>query len=731
MAFPVLRYALAIGAFAASQGAFAQTTFTTTAVAQHSNLCLEVPGASTAPNVQVTQNTCSAASHQSFRFDVVNAAQQIFMIRAVHSNLCLGANSTNATDGVQVHQLACEGGNTTQQFRLEKMSSTSNRFRIRGISTSRCLEVSGSSTALNRPLQFWTCQGLTSGLNQNWTLAGAASAGFGAGQPITTARADASRFLQQASFGATAAEIDRVVSLGYAGWINDQFNRTASSHFQMNQAIHNELSPFLTTQDDKDCKFSYPCQLARHDTWWEIGVRGQDQLRQRVAFALSQFFVISDVSDNVGYSQQAVSDYYDTLAVNGLGNYRTLLEEVALNPLMGRYLGMLQNEKADSRNNTEPDENFAREVMQLFSIGLIELNIDGTPRLDTQGNTIPTYDNTRITHLARALTGWNFGTTSNWYVWEDNVKLPGLIVNMAPVESFHDTAAKTLLNGATVPAGGTTRADLQIALDNLANHPNVGPFLARHLIQRMVTSNPSPAYIARVATVFNNNGSGVRGDMRAVVRAILLDTEARDASVAQQYGSGKVKEPMLRVAAVLRAFGAQGQTVSGTAGPTTRALLRNRGVGVDMSQSIMSSPSVFNFYRPNFLPTGDLRQRGLFAPELQILNEASSITTLNHLYARLNRTDRDDTGIALTTTDPRFYTTQYRFDLSAEKPLAVSPEALVDRLNLLLMGGRMPTDMRTILINAAYQIPMNDGGGDRVEDMIFLIASSSQFAVQR
>ena len=730
MTFPVLRFALAIGALSVSHSAFAQTTFTTTAVAQHSNLCLTVPGASMAVSVQVTQNTCSGAAGQSFRFEVVNSAQQIFIIRALHSNLCLGANSSTVADGVQLHQVACQGDNT-MQFRLEKISSAGNRFRVRGISTNRCVEVSGNSTALARPVQFSTCQGIASGLNQNWTLAGAAAAGFGAGQPITTARADAARFLQQASFGITSPEIDRVVSLGYAGWINDQFNRPASSHFQLHQAIHSELSPYLVTQDDKDCKFSYPCQLGRHDTWWQIGVHGDDQLRQRVAFALSQFFVISDVSDNVGYSQQAVSDYYDTLVVNGLGNYRTLLEEVSLNPLMGRYLGMLQNEKADSRINTEPDENFAREVMQLFSIGLIELNVDGTPRLDGQGNQIPTYDNTRITHLARALTGWNFGTTSNWYVWEDTVKLPGLITNMAPVESFHDTAAKTLLNNVAVPAGGTARADLRIALDNLANHPNVGPFLARHMIQRLVTSNPSPAYIGRVATVFNNNGSGVRGDMRAVVRAILLDNEARDASVAQLYGSGKVKEPMLRFSAVLRAFGAQGQTVSGTAGATTRGLLRNRGIGVDMSQVIMSSPSVFNYYRPNFLPTGDLRQRGLVAPELQILNEASSITTLNHLYGRLNRVDRDDTNIATTTSDPRFWWTQYRFNLSAEKPLAVAPEALVDRLNLLLMGGRMPADMRTILINAAYEIPMTDGGGDRVEDLIFLIASSSQFAVQR
>jgi hypothetical protein len=282
-----------------------------------------------------------------------------------------------------------------------------------------------------------------------------------------------------------------------------------------------------------------------------------------------------------------------------------------------------------------------------------------------------------------------------------------------------------------VPAGGTAAADLRIALDNLFNHPNVGPFLAHHLIQRLVTSNPSPAYVRRVAERFNNNGSGVRGDMRAVVRAVLMDPEARDTAQTQQYGYGKVKEPMLRFSAVLRAFNAEGQAVATAGGATTRGLLRNRAIGIDMSQSIMGSPSVFNFYRPNFMPTGDLRQRGLVAPELQILNEAVAVSSINHLHGRLWQTDSADTTIPTTTNDPRFYWTRYRFNLSAEKALAVAPEKLVDRMNLLLMGGRMPADMRTILISSTYATPMNDGGGDRVEDLIFLIASSSQFATQR
>ena len=738
MAFRHYRHGVAVVAALASGAALAQSSFTSTLVAEHSGLCLEVPGASTAANVQLVQNTCNGRPEQSFRFDVQDPARQHYVIRATHAgNQCVASASAGASDGIAVTQQACVASLPMQVWRVEKMDASSRRFRIRNTSAARCIDVAGADTRSNRPVQLWSCQQLTAGRNQNWTLAGTASAGFGAGSPPTVAQADAARFLKQASFGPTASEINRVASIGFDAWITDQFNRPASSHLALHQAIHNELSPHLGGDvEDIACEFSYPCQLTRHDTWWHIAVRGEDQLRQRVAFALSQFFVVSENGDNTGYSQQALSDYYDTLSVHGLGNFRTLLEEVTLHPLMGRYLGMLQNEKADPRTNTEPDENFAREVMQLFSIGLVELNVDGTPRLDGQGQTIPTYDNTRITHLARALTGWNFSNATRWWNWEDDVKLPGLISNMTPWttasgEIYHDKNAKTLLNGATIPAGGTARGDVQAALDNLFNHPNVGPFLARHLIQRLVTSNPSPAYVRRVAERFNNNGSGVRGDMRAVVRAVLMDPEARDTTQLTQYGYGKVKEPMLRFAAVLRAFGAEGQSVVTAGGPATRGLLRNRGVGIDMAQSVMGSPSVFNFYRPNFQPTGELRQRGLFAQELQILNEAVAVSTLNHFHGRLWQTDRDDTGIPTTTTDPRFYWTRYRFNLADEKALAVSPEKLVDRMDLLLMGGRMPADMRTILVASTYATPMNDGGGDRVEDLIFLIASSSQFAVQR
>lgn len=704
------------------------TTFNSTAIALHSGKCMELPGAATAADVQLTQNACSARVEQNLSFLPVAGLPQVANIRT-SANLCLAARAAGSTNGTAVVQVACTA-DAGQRFRLEGLS-TATSYRLRHLSSGLCVEIGGSSTSNGAQVRLWDCQQPTSGRNQNWSLGGATGGGFVTSVAVPGHQAEASRFLQQATYGATPSEIGRVASLGYAGWIDDQFTRPATLHLEVHQGLQAELGPHFTLQADRDCQFSYGCNLSRHDAWTQIAVNGNDQLRQRVAFALSQFFVISDASDNVGYSHLAVSDYYDSLAVNAFGSHRALLEDIALHPLMGRYLGMLQNEKANPSRNTEPDENFAREVMQLFSIGLVELNLDGTPRRDANGNTIPTYNNEVITNFARAMTGWNFGGAASWFVWEDNVKLPGLIRPMTPWAAYHDTGAKTLFPGTSLASGRTADADLKSALDALADHPNVGPFLAKHLIQRLITSNPSPAYVGRVATVFNDNGASVRGDMRAVVRAILLDEEARSMTIAARDEFGKVKEPMLKLTAVWRAFAAQGQTVATAAGAPTRALLRNRGAGVDMGQTVMSSPSVFNFYRPNYQPPGEFRRRGLVAPELQILNEATAMATFNHWHGRLFQMDRDDATIPTTTGDARFYTARFRLDLSAEKALAVSPGALADRLNLLLMAGRMGPAMRQVLVDAAYATSMNDGGGDRVEDMVFLIASSPQFAVQR
>ncbi|MCX7032853.1 MAG: DUF1800 family protein [Arenimonas sp.] len=704
------------------------TTFNSTAIASHSGKCMEVPGNSAVADVQLTQSTCNGEAWQVLRFLPVAGLPQVANIRT-SANLCLGARAGGTANGTAVVQLACTNG-AEQRFRLEGLG-TATSYRLRHLASGRCVEIAGSSSNNGALVRLWDCQQPTSGRNQNWSLGGATGGGFVTSLPVPANQAEASRFLQQATYGPTSSEIARVASMGYGPWIDEQIARPATLHLEVHQAIMNELGPHFTNPDDTACEFSYACSLARHDAWTQIAITGNDQLRQRVAFALSQFFVISDTSDSVGYSHLAVSDYYDSLAVNAFGSHRALLEEVALHPLMGGYLGMLQNEKANPSRNTEPDENFAREVMQLFSIGLVELNLDGTPRRDANGNTISTYNNEVITNFARALTGWNFGGATSWYNWSGDVKLPGLIRPMTAWPAYHDTNAKTLFPGTSLASGRTAEADLKSALDALANHPNVGPFMAKHLIQRLVTSNPSPDYVRRVATTFNNNGAGVRGDMGAVVKAVLLDPEARDMTIAARDEYGKVKEPMLRLTAVWRAFAAQGQAVATPAGATTRSLLRNRGAGVDMAQNVMGSPSVFNFYRPNYQPPGEFRRRGLVSPELQILNEATAMTTFNHWHGRLFQMDKDDTSLAATVSSPTFYTARFRLDLTAEKALAVSPGALADRLNLLLMAGRMSPAMRQILVDSAHATSMNDGGGDRVEDMVFLIASSPQFAAQR
>ncbi len=705
----------------------AQQAFAGTAAAQHSGKCMEVPAASTSNDIQLVQQTCTGKPEQTFLFEPV-AVGQIFRVKTTHSNKCLDIRGASLDDGAALIQQDCDGSRLSQQFRLEGLGRDL-RFRLKNMNSGKCVDVSGVSTRDGRPVHQWGCQALTSTQrNQNWQIPAASAAGFGNGIAITASQKEAARFLIQASYGPTEAEINRVASIGVAGWIDDQFAKPASSHLAMHQQIHVELSPMLTNDEDKQCIFSWPCNLTRHDTWWHIAVYGQDQLRQRMAFALSQFFVISDSS--VDYSQYSISDFYDVLADNAFGNFRTLMEQVTLHPAMGRYLGMLQNEKADPSRNTEPDENFARELMQLFSIGLVELNIDGTPKLDAQGNAISTYDNADITNYARIFTGWNFQNAQKWWHWEKDVGMAGLLNPMKPWENYHDTGAKVLINNTTIP-GGNAAVDTTAALDSLFNHPNVGPFLARHLIQRFVTSNPSPNYIRRVAEKFNNNGAGIRGDMKAVIRAILLDDEARKPAEDKQYTYGKLKEPVLRMSALLRAFNAQGARIVNTAGQQTRPLLRNRGYGTDFAQTVMSSPSVFNFYRPNYQHSGVIRRSSLYSPEFQILNEATSVSTTNHFLYRLNRSDKDDPDNKLTSTDPILYTADLRMDYSKEKALANTPEALVDRINLLLMAGQMSELMRNVLIDAMYKIPMNKNGDDRVEDLVFLIATSPQFSVQR
>lgn len=506
----------------------------------------------------------------------------------------------------------------------------------------------------------------------------------------------ASRFLGQATFGPTTTLIDEVVSMGIPSWIDNEFNKPIS---QIKPLMANyTLTPLY--------------HLHRPNALWEIMMQNSDQLRQKVTYALSEIFVVSDAHAFV--YPLGLAAYHDLLARNAFGNYRQLLKEVALSPAMGVYLSHLRNRKANATTGSRPDENFAREIMQLFSIGLYKLNLDGTFQM-AGGIPIPTYDIAEITNFARVFTGLTYGTASgaptsfdystiNWdvpmFMWQDQ----------------HDTAAKTVLiypgSVHNLPAGRPGMQDIESAIDNLFNHPNVGPFMAHRLIQRFTVSNPTPAYVARVASVFNNNGSGVRGDMKAVIKAILVDEEARDLKYFYDEGQGKLREPYLRVTQIARAFKAF------TSSTKTQLKWENLYYLSDtLGQEPFRSPTVFNFFLPEHQPAGPILDAGLVGPEFQILNAVYLPKTHNYI--------RRMTEIAVSVSG-----SVVKLNLADQIALAGNPEALVNDIDLFLTAGTMSPATKAILINAVSRIPSTDTA-TRAKVAIHLAGTCPDYAAQK
>jgi len=510
-------------------------------------------------------------------------------------------------------------------------------------------------------------------------------------EPLVSAEQSA-RFLTQSTFGANSESINHLSEIGYDAWLIEQFNLPAS--------LHRPLVEEYPDDDELN-------QTHRYEVWWRTVLTSDDQLRQRVAWALSQIFVISDKSALVLYPY-AVAGYYDILVQNAFGNYRDLLEEVTLSPMMGFYLSMLGNEKPNLELNIRPDENYAREVMQLFSIGLVKLNTNGSIILDSNNQPIPTYDQDVIKGFAHVFTGWSFANGASWY--EPSFDLYN---SMTAYEDFHDTGEKLLLDNFVINAGGNAQSDLDAALDNIFNHPNVGPFIAHQLIQRLVTSNPTPDYIERVASTFNNNGQGVRGDLKAVITAVLMDDEAITESNLSNNNFGKLKEPLLRFSQMWRAFDASAD--SGKYWFDFSDYLTG--------QAPLSAPSVFNFYSPTFQPSGDIADADLVAPEFQILNESYITHTLNWVAGSTYVGYKGLTG-------PDYSEDRILIDITAERALASDPTALVEHLNLLLLSGQMEGNMKTELIASIEAIPESEDLF-RVINTLFLILSSPQFVIQR
>ncbi|MBS0657023.1 MAG: DUF1800 family protein [Verrucomicrobia bacterium] len=520
--------------------------------------------------------------------------------------------------------------------------------------------------------------------------------------PITPADDnDAVRFLAQATFGPTEAEIARVRSRGYAGWLDDQF--AAAPSFLLPYVDAN-YDPNATTPNPSSPAWSYY-------GWWKNAVQAPDQLRQRTAWALAQILVVSTDSQGINNNPYAIAAYYDVLLKDAFGNFRTLLEDITLNPGMGLFLDMLGNNKGNVTTGTNPNENYAREILQLFSIGLFQVYPDNTLKLDARGFPISTYGQEAITGFARVFTGWNFGTASQ-------VNGARLRTPMAVNANQHEPGSKLLLDGYTIPAttGAVTAAtannDLRLALDNIFNHPNVGPFLAYRLIQRLVTSNPSPGYIYRVARTFENNGAGVRGDLRAVVRAILTDYEARSNALIGFQAAGKLREPVLRVTHLLRLHGATSPT-----GVFRLAVLDN-----ELGQTPLRPATVFNFYTPDYAAPGAITSAGVVGPEFEITTATTSITVSNYLRTVIFTGAGPGTDRITLTLDPAL--------LSQATNNANIP-ALIDRLNTLYCAGQLNAAARSALIDAVTAITPASDGTTKVRSALQLIVTSPQFAVQR
>jgi len=532
--------------------------------------------------------------------------------------------------------------------------------------------------------------------------------------PVVISDADAARLVTQATFGVTDADIEQVKSKGYSSWVSDQLALAPSASHQA--FVERRLTEMQVTNAKATITAT-----EFYQSFWSQAASSPDQLRQRVKFALSQIFVISLADSNV--DPRGAASYYDMLGQRAFGNYRDLLQAVTLHPMMGIYLTSLGNQKEDAITGKQPDENYAREVMQLMSIGLYKMNTDGSAVLDSSGALVPTYTAQDVTGLAKVLTGmsWYSPTPTATTFKGGSRNANATVTPMILYPAYHSTSAKSFL-GTNIAASATAdpEGDLKIALDRLYNDPNVGPFMARRLIQNLVTSNPSSAYIGRVAAVFNNNGSGVRGDMAAVVKAVLLDSEARDSATAAGSSFGKLREPIVRMGNWMRTFGAVSTSGNYLLGSTA-----NR---TSLAQAPLTASSVFNFYRPGFVPPNTrMAQQNLTAPEFQIADEVSVAGYINTMQTTVGN------GIGTGTDIKATY--------SQEMALAKDPAALVDRMNRLLYSGQMSAGLRTQMINAVTGVALPTGTPtqaqtdaallNRAKLAVFLAMVSPEYMVQK
>jgi len=534
----------------------------------------------------------------------------------------------------------------------------------------------------------------------------------------------ASRFLANATFGASYEDIEYVSEVGIKTWIDEQLALPFETYETDVRNLHSDLMDeqvLAGLEPDSTRRFFFTT-FVHYDKMFKT----EDILRQRMAQALNQILVVSN--RDFAFIQKAY----------GLASYYDVLYEGAWHPVMGIYLSHMQNRKADPVLGTSPDENYAREIMQLFTIGLEMLNMDGTPILDPHGNKTATYDNHDIEELAKVFTGLSGGAwgEQSYFLggplyFETASTHFNLTVPMIMYEEHHDTGTKVLMNGDTIQAGQPGMVDIDEALDALFNHPNVGPFVGRKLIQHLVKSNPTPAYVNRIALVFNNNGKGERGDLEAVLRAILTDPEAIDCSWIDDDTGGKLIQPMERFSNLFHAFD--------LSTPTNKFWFQDRAyLNDDLEQSFYASASVFNFFSPNYAESDFVAPEGLVSPEFEILHAVSSIHYINTMEKSIMvRPFRNHTALNPITGVPAYNADdEPELDLSDEVLLYETDgiNAVLDRLDLILCRGQLKQEAKDIIawVVTEYDENMtNYDSLDAVHDALYFVMMSPSYMIRK
>lgn len=531
-----------------------------------------------------------------------------------------------------------------------------------------------------------------------------------------------SRFLSQATLGHNYDDIIQVADEGIEDWLDAQLELPRGPYLL--ESVRDYVRFAKAETGNLDINSS---QRMWKYAWWQYHMSSPDAVRQRMALALSEILVVSSNSSfsNNGY---ALADYYDIFLNHGLGNYRDIMEDVTFHAAMGVYLTFLNNPKTDLAQNRFPDENYARELMQLFTIGLYELNNDGSRKTDDNGDYIPTYDNEVISEFAKVFTGLSWADRPNYF--KNARRDTSYIAEMIMFNDYHEPGEKFLLNGAVVPNRDPVdgMADIQDALDNLFNHPNLGPFVCKLLIQRLVTSNPSPAYIDRVASIFNDNGEGIRGDLKAVAKAILLDPVALDCSSGDDVTFGMLREPFIRYFQINKAFYAS----------TSSGIYRNDMDAVSdyVEQLPLASPSVFNFFQPDYQPLGEVSNQDLVAPEFQITDAKTLAGYINGVYRWVVQGNIADEYDIYGGEPDSTYTDQIsEIDLAYESMFTADDELhiLLDRLNLVLAQGRLSDQTEQYIIQALKEFPNEtpEEQVNRARMAIYFTMSAPEYLINR